>query len=394
MNIKNKKIAKIIISVLIGIILLIVSFFFFIIFAFSTIRTALWILLCLSFVSIILFLILWNAVNRKKEKLLLLIPAICLIIGIIITGHHIKVQKILTVSDEDIYRWNYTPFAKNNSLAKLDNESLFKIDNNLPILDGATALYPVYASFAQAVYPNDLDDYLDKYLMCSRTDGAYENLLQGKADIIFCAQPSQSQMQMFADNSLKLKMIPIGREAFVFFVNSENPVNNLTIDNIKGIYSGKIKNWRKLNGNNKSIKAFQRPENSGSQTMLRKITDYITLEKPRRENVTEGMGGIINQVAVYRNFSNAIGYSFLFYTAEMVKNDKIKLLSIEGVSPTRESIQDNSYPLSDNFYAIYIDNDNKSENTENFIKWILSRQGQYLISETGYTPISDFLPEN
>jgi len=394
MNDKNKKIVKIIISVLIGIVLLVVSFFFFIIFAFSTIRAALWILLCLSFVSIVLFLILWNAVNRKKEKSLLLIPVICLIIGIIITGHHINVQKILTVSDEDIYRWNYTPFEKNNSLAKLDNESLFKINNNLPILDGATALYPVYASFTQAVYPDDLDDYLDKFVMCSRTDGAYENLLQGKADIIFCAQPSQSQMQMFADNSLKLKMVPIGREAFVFFVNIENPVNNLTIDNIKGIYSGKIKNWKKLNGNNKSIRAFQRPENSGSQTMLRKITDYITLEKPRRENVTEGMGGIINQVAVYRNFSNAIGYSFLFYTAEIVKNDNIKLLSIEGIFPSRETIQDNSYPLSENFYAIYIDNDNKNENTENFIKWILSRQGQYLISETGYTPISDFFPEN
>jgi len=78
----------------------------------------------------------------------------------------------------------------------------------------------------------------------------------------------------------------------------------------------------------------------------------------------------------------------------MVKNDNIKLLSIEGIFPSRETIQDNSYPLSENFYAIYIDNDNKNENTENFIKWILSRQGQYLISETGYTPISDFFPEN
>jgi len=389
MNNQNKKIIKIVVSVLIGIVFLIVSFSFFIIFAFSTIRAALWILLCLSFVSIILFLIFWNVINRKKVNLLLFIPVICLIIGMIITGHHVKVQKIPTIAEENILFQSYKTFIESDFIVKLDNESDYKINDNIPVLDGATALYPVYASLAQAVF-QEMNDNFDDFVLCSRTDGAYENLLQGYADIIFCAQPSQSQLQMFADNDKNLKMIPIGREAFVFFVNIENPVNNLTIENIKEIYSGKIKNWKKLNGNNKGIMAFQRPENSGSQTMLKKITDNISLEKPRRENVTEGMGEIINQVAVYRNFSNAIGYSFLYFTAEMVKNDKIKLLSIEGVFPSKETIQNNSYPLSDNFYAIYIENDRKNENTEKFVEWILSNQGQYLISQTGYTPISDF----
>ena len=109
---------------------------------------------------------------------------------------------------------------------------------------------------------------------------------------------------------------------------------------------------------------------------------------PRKENVPGGMGDIINQVAVYRNFTNAIGYSFLFYSTEMVKNDQIKLLSIERIYPSIETIQNGSYPFSDVFYAAYIETEAKNENIEIFIDWIVSNQGQKLISETGYVPIS------
>ena len=115
--------------------------------------------------------------------------------------------------------------------------------------------------------------------------------------------------------------------------------------------------------------------------------DNVPIMNPRRENVHQGMGGIINQVADYRNFSNAIGYSFLFFSTEMVKNDQIKLLSIDGIYPSIETIQNGSYPFSNNFYAIYIDNDEKNENIELFIEWILSDQGQYLVRGTGYVPL-------
>ena len=71
----------------------------------------------------------------------------------------------------------------------------------------------------------------------------------------------------------------------------------------------------------------------------------------------------------------------------MVNNDQIKLLSVEDIYPSRETIRDNSYPFSDYFYAIYIDNDAKNENIESFIAWILSEQGQELIQKTGYVPV-------
>jgi len=385
------KTRRLIIAILIGFPVGILSFLTFIGLIFSAQRDILWALLGVLYVSTIAFLILWNLKKTKMVYWILAVPVACIAAAAAIIGYHNYTQKIETVA-EDFYFYRYVPFSANrfekSLLVKLEQESSLKIVDNVPVLDGATALYPVYAAFVQAVYPKDEEYHISKGpVMCSGTTRAYENLLEGKADIIFCAGPSDAQAQRFIDNGLALKLVPIGREAFVFFVNKNNIVNNININDIHGIYSGKIKNWKTLNGANQRVRAFQRPKDSGSQTMLEKVMGGIPLMKPRRENVPEGMGDIINQVAVYRNFPNAIGYSFLFYATAMVNNDQIKLLSVEGVYPSRETIQDNSYPFSDNFYAIYIDNDAKNENIEPFIEWILSRQGQELIEKTGYVPL-------
>jgi len=379
---------KLIFSILIGLIIGVLSFFTSIGIIFSPERKILWTLLCIFFISVIVFLILWNKIISKKVYLLLSLPVLCIITGIIIIQYRLYIENIPAVEEENVYVWSHIPFNKNSFLARLDENSNLKITENMPILNGATALYPIYASFVEAVYPeNKYDDFIEGLVRCSGTGSAYENLYSGAADMIFCAEPSESQLKMFADDNINLKMIPIGKDAFVFFVNKENPVNNLTIEDIKKIYSGKIKNWKKLNGKNQPIKIFQRPNNSGSQTALAKLMENTPIKKAKRENVSKGMGSIINQVAVYKNFPNAIGYSFLFFTVEMTKNNKIKLLSIEGIYPSRESIQDNSYPFSGSFYAIYIDDDKKNENIEPFINWILSNQGQSLISKTGYLPV-------
>jgi len=312
-----------IISVFIGLAASVLSFFAFLALIFSDQRAILWLLLLLFYVSLIVFLILWNKIKTKNVYLILTVPGICILAAISIIWHTIYIYEIPTVNEES-YLYKYRPFYEDGILAKLDGESDlgFTLFDNLPVLDGATALYPVYASFAQAVYPRDYNREINRLVLCSRTPGAYENLLEGKADIIFCIVHSDEQKKQFYANGKKLMLVPIGMEAFVFFVNKKNIIDNVTIDNIQGIYSGKITNWKELNGKNQSIRAFQRPENSGSQTMLEKIMGNTPIMEPRKEDVSQGMGRIINQVAVYRNFPNAIGYSFLFYSTEMVKTIK------------------------------------------------------------------------
>ena len=199
----------------------------------------------------------------------------------------------------------------------------------MPVIDGATALYPIYAAFAQAVYPEKEYQPYDSEVMSNRTGAAYVNLINGRADIIFALGPSAAQLKMAENAGKELKLTPIGKEAFVFFVNSRNPVKNLTEDEIKAIYSGEITNWKDVGGKNDTIRAFQRPENSGSQTALQSFMGKTPIMDPPTEDVASLMGTIIGQVSDYKNHNNAIGYTFRYYSTQMVKNNKIRLLERE-----------------------------------------------------------------
>ena len=182
-------------------------------------------------------------------------------------------------------------------------------------------------------------------------------------------------------------LTPIGKEAFVFFVSNTNECDNLTTQNIHDIYSGKVKNWSAITGENIKIFAFQRPENSGSQTIMQKIMGDVPLAEPLKEEYIEGMGGVSESVADYRNYPGAIGYSFRFFTTGMADNsDMIKLLSINGIAPTTENIASSVYPYTVSLYAITLE-DSRLDTIEPFLEWMQGAEGQELVEKIGYVPI-------
>ena len=109
------------------------------------------------------------------------------------------------------------------------------------------------------------------------------------------------------------------------------------------------------------------------------------LMTPETEEVLDAMGGMVDAVASYKNEKNAVGYSFLYYVNEMAANEKIKLLTVDGVSPERENVANKTYPYSSEFYAITAGN--RNPNTASFIKWMTSEQGQALVEKVGYTKL-------
>jgi len=294
-------------------------------------------------------------------------------------------QSLDTVGDAEVDLQQYMPFEEGTKAVKLDKPATLKLESELPIVDGATALYPMYAAFAQAIYPEKAYQIYDSEVMSNMTHIAYENLISGKADIIFVAGPSADQIESAKLAGKELKLTPIGKEAFVFFVNSKNRVEDLTMNEIKGIYSGAIINWKEVGGKSKTIRAFQRPEDSGSQTALQNLMDDVPIMDPPVENVIDLMGGIIDQVSAYTNYNNAIGFTFRYYSTEMVRNDDIRLLQVEGIEPTVDTIRSNEYPIASEFYAVTAGSDNP--HVDEFIDWILSEQGQEIIEKTGYVSI-------
>ncbi len=281
---------------------------------------------------------------------------------------------------------SYLPHKDGSDLPKVD--SSLKLTDNLPVLDGAAALVPVYAAVIHNVYPEGCvtyeggefsdDNYYgenfadDSAMQYKNTVRGYQAIVDGTTDILFCAGPSEEQKQYAEEKGVELVYVPIGLEGFVFFVNKNNPVDNLTVEQIRKIYAGEYRNWKDVGGANRIINPVTRLEGSGSQTTFEAFMgDY----KIGRKSPFAIIGG-------------SIGFSFRYYMDGIVENDSVKMLSVNGVNPSAENIQNRSYPIVAQFYAIYrADNDN--ENIPVLIDWFLSEEGQTLIEETGYVRIKE-----
>lgn len=320
-----------------------------------------------------------------------------LLVSGVYMGHGFWRDSLPTMDDRDNLLWQYEPFRENTKAVTLDEASTLQFPRAELRLDGATALYPVSAGFVQAVvYPKgeyDRYGYGRGTVECTGTVDAYERIIRNQTDIIFAAAPSQAQLDMAEQAGVALHMTPIGREAFVFFVNSRNPVTGLTVEQVQGIYTGKITNWKKVGGKNQSIRPSGGWRTAAASRRCCGSWTACPSWKPEEEDRIEGMGGIIRQVASYRNYKNAIGFSFRFYSTEMVQSNDICLLALNGVEPTKETIRDGSYPISSEFYAVTaapIGQPAPQENNEqlaSFLDWMTSSQGQEIVEQTGYVPL-------
>ena len=276
-----------------------------------------------------------------------------------------------TSQREAIAPEKYLPFDENSLIAKIDTD--FSISGELPVLDGAAALLPVYTAVADAIYPEDCcifdgEEFAPESAVQYRnTLRAYTAVVDGTADIIFVAAPSEAQLQYADEKGVELVFAPIGREAFVFIVNDKNPVDSLTVQQIRDVYSGKITSWSDLGGERYPINALQRLEGSGSQSALVKFMGEV----PLKENTSNVFG-------------KSLGFSFRYFVTGLSGKQGTKMLAVDGVYPDRENISSGSYPVTMDFYAVYRA-DNSNENVHKVIEWILSDEGQRLIEESGYS---------
>lgn len=268
---------------------------------------------------------------------------------------------------------NYLPFDENSRIPNFS--ASLSLKGQLPVLDGATALLPVYSAVAHALYPGDSCPFVDGAFLAEsavqyrNTVGAYKAIVDGAADIVFCAAPSEGQREYARDKGVELVYEPIGLEAFVFFVNSANPVDGLTSAQIRDIYSGRITDWAEVGGPSRLIHPISRKEGSGSQSaMLRFMNGEQLCRRP------------------FGFLGASIGFSFRWYVEGIVQDSRVKLLAVDGAFPTAESIRNGSYPIVSNFYAIYRKGD-PNPNIQLVVEWLLSDEGQQLIEACGYVPL-------
>ncbi|MCM1544567.1 MAG: substrate-binding domain-containing protein [Ruminococcus sp.] len=278
-----------------------------------------------------------------------------------------------------------------------------------PNIDGSTVCVPMGAEFARQHLGMD-DETCNDFVMFSTTHNAYENLISRvimennywyagsvytkltpnkSIDLVLGTEPSDEELAMAKKANVELVKKPVCFDAFVFITHKDNPIESLTVEQVRDIYSGKIKNWKEVGGKNEKIVAYQREENSGSQTAMENLVmggrDMID---PIEIKVIAGMGTLVDAVAEYKNKTASLGYTYRYYIDTLYKNDNIKTIAINGIAPTDDNIRSEKYPFTTNYYGV-IRHGDENEVGGKFLDWMLTDEGQKCIAQAGYITVRE-----
>ena len=195
--------------------------------------------------------------------------------------------------------------------------------------------------------------------------------------------PSDDEIRQAGIKSVKLDIRPVALDAFVFLVHVDNPAQSLTLDQIRDIYTGKTTTWDELGGIGE-INAYQRNPNSGSQELMDDLVMQGRQMVDAPDMIFPGMMGPINAIS---SDPQGVGYSVYFYASFMLPDENVRLLGIEGVVPTSESLANGDYSLATEVYAM-VRADIPNDSTAVMLRdWLLTEGGQDTVEESGYVPI-------
>ncbi|WP_395050877.1 phosphate ABC transporter substrate-binding protein [Flavobacterium sp.] len=207
-------------------------------------------------------------------------------------------------------------------------------------------------------------------------------LINGSTDIANASRPIKPGEMDQIKEKYKANVLEIAcaKDGLSVFLNKENKVSELTIEQLGNIYSGKITNWKEVGGDDAKIRLYGRESSSGTFEFFKE--HVVKGDFSKYVQSLPGTAAIVNAV---NKDKYSVGYGGAAY-AEGVKDCKVKKdAQSEGVLPSAATIKDKTYPISRYLY-MYL-REKPTGETKDFIDWVLSPEGQKLVVETGYFPL-------
>ncbi len=245
-------------------------------------------------------------------------------------------------------------------------------------------------------------------------DSAYTVLLNGNGPrlLLMASEPSAAIVQRARTKDVGFEVKPIALNAFVFVVNNKNPVKSLLIDDLRGIFSGKITNWKQVGGADAPITvldgdspvpalaANSMSPGSRARQMATRLEFYSSAHPTTKHMMLDNW--VMNGKAIWvtglraqgetadrvAEDPNAISFSTFYEEGVLNPNSHNRLLAIQDVQPTVQSIIDASYPFIEPIYAV-VRADAKPGSPEVRLRdWLTSKNGQQLVMQAGFIPLT------
>ena len=255
-----------------------------------------------------------------------------------------------------------------------------------PRVDGSTSMLPLSRALMMAATGISAQE-AELRVSHSKTTLSFYALVSGEADLLLVARPAEEAFAYADEMGVVMEMRPIGVDALVFLTGGENPVDSLTQQQAVGIYTGEITNWREVGGADAEIIAYQRNKTAGSQVMMEEVVmqGEPMMDAPMEYRPSE-MGALVDEVASYRNSASAIGYSVYYYVTEMYLREGVKLLAIDGVAPSNETIASGEYPYTQYNYAVIRADEKENSPARQLFDFLTTPEGKALMAAQGYVP--------
>ena len=238
-------------------------------------------------------------------------------------------------------------------------------------VSGSTSVGPLMEKVAEKYEENNSNISIEINQVGS--SAGIKDAINGVSEI------GMSSRALKTDEESAVQATTIAYDGIAIITNNENPIKNITLEQIKDIYTGKITNWKDIEGGSDSpIVVVSREEGSGTRDAFQEIIGYESEELVGEAMISNANGAIKETVAGNKNAIGFVSFEYL--------DEKVNVVNVEGIEPKAENVKSGEYKISRPFLLVTKE-ENLSEEGQNLIDYILSDEGQNIVKENKLIPV-------
>lgn len=237
-------------------------------------------------------------------------------------------------------------------------------------ISGSTSVGPTMEVLAEAYQKNN---NVKIEVQQPGSSAGIKNTIDGTSDL------GMSSRDLKGEETADVEGTQIAIDGIAVVTNTANKVKDLTVDQVKDIFTGKITNWKEVGGNDAPIVVVSREDGSGTRDGFQENVGFESEELTKDAQISDGSGNI---KSIVEGNENAIGYISFGYVDE-----NVNALTIDGVELNAENVKNDSYAIARPFLFVNKE-DVITEQGKNFIDFILSEEGQNVVEENGFISVN------